>query len=103
MKVFNECKFFATEEEARAFMAELDAKSWGYYWAEYNGIPDIEDFESGEDYLSYIAEENRYILAAMNYGLTVEEMEEKPECVLLYSEEFNTEHQAILKRMAEKK
>lgn len=102
MRLYDECRFFATEEEAREFMKELDEKKWGYYWGYYEGMPDISIFEDSADFIAWIKEEDRYILAAMNYGLCEEEMEEKPHCVLMYSEEFNTYHQRNLKIVEER-
>lgn len=103
MKVYDTYKFFATEEEAVAFMTELDAKSWGYRPFYFDGMLDIDNFEDDESYYSYLEEEDRYNLAANEAELTEAEREAKPYCVWIYTEEFNTQHQARLKRMAENK
>ena len=102
MRLYDECRFFATEKEARKFMKELDKKKIGYYWGHYEGMPDITIFEDSADFLAWIEEEDRYILAALNYGLAEEQMEEFPHCVLMYSKEFNAIHQRNLKMIEER-
>jgi hypothetical protein len=96
-RLYGECKFFATVEESNKFIEELEAKNWGYRWVEYEGMPDIRDYESTEDFLLYLTDVP-YLLAATIYNLTEEEREAKPYCVLLYDEERNEHYRELMKK-----
>lgn len=95
MRIYGDCYFFATEKEARAFMKELDSKNIGYRWTYYDGYPELEDFDTTEDLIAFLEEEDRYLIAALYYNLTVEEMEEKPHCIMSFCEEYNAHFQEL--------